>query len=281
VTGNITMYDTAYNSEFPPGADAYAAYVDGGVGNQPNYPHIVQAYPKARHLSIAVLADHNADALDVEPGATWPPESAVAWYAAQRARGLARPCLYASVSNVEAFVVPILKAALIPRASVRLWTAHYDVGEHICGPKTCGQLSINADGTQWTDKAFGRSLDQSQLVASFFAVPSPTPTPPANWTYGPPLSLRATAGHTTVGLAWEALANAPEPVSQYHVYIYNGTHCSRATLVRSYPRGTAATSWEGGSLERGKQYIAHVVAAGPEGTHVRPYCFAAAEFTTG
>jgi hypothetical protein len=280
VTGNITMYDTAYNSEFPSGAEAYAAYVDGGVGDQPNYPHIVQAYPKAKHLSIAVLADRNADALDVEPGATWPPEEAVSWYAAQRARGLARPCLYASVDNMEEFAVPILEAALIPRTAVRLWTAHYDspFGEHICGPKTCGLLSINADGTQWTNSALGRPLDQSDLLGDFFDTPSPTP--PVNWMFGPPVDLRATDGHSTVRLSWEQPASAPEPPARYHVYIYNGSDCSRSTLVRSYPRGAAGPSWEGGSLVTGKRYTAHVVAAGPEGTHVRPFCFASAEFTT-
>lgn len=278
MTGNITMYDTITNSEFPAGAEAYAAYVDGGVGDQPNYPHIVQAYPKAQHLSIAVHADHNAAALDVEPGATWPPESAVAWYAAQRARGLARPCLYASVDNMEAFAVPLIEAAQIPRTAVRLWTAHYGEGEHICGPKTCGHLSIDADGTQWTDNALGRSLDQSKLLAGFFAVPSPTP--PANWTYGPPLDLQATGGHTTVRLSWERPAGAPEPPARYHVYIYNGADCSRSTLVRSYPRGAAGPSWEGGSLVTGKHYTAHVVAAGAEGTHVRPYSYASAEFAT-
>jgi hypothetical protein len=31
------MFDTALNDQFPAGAAAYAAYVDGGIGNQPNY----------------------------------------------------------------------------------------------------------------------------------------------------------------------------------------------------------------------------------------------------
>jgi hypothetical protein len=279
VTDQLTMYDTILNSEFPSGAEAYAAYVDGGVGDQPNYDYIVSEFPKAQHLSIAVLADHNADALDVEPGATWPPELAAAWYAAQRARGLARPCLYASVDNMEAFAVPLLTAAEIPRTAVRLWTAHYLAGQHICGPKTCGLLSINADGTQWTDTALGRSLDQSDLLGDFFDTPSPTP--PANWTFGPPLDLRATGGHESAALTWEPPANAPEAPARYHVYVYAGTDCTRSTLVRSYPRGTASTSWQGGSLEQGRQYTAHVVAAGPGGTHVRPYTYASVTFETG
>ena len=56
------MYDSAYNDQFPAGAAAYAAYVDGGVGDQPNYAYIVSAFPKAQHLSIALFASDNADA---------------------------------------------------------------------------------------------------------------------------------------------------------------------------------------------------------------------------
>ena len=59
------MYDTALNDQFPAGAAAYAGYVDGGIGNQPNYAFVVSAFPKAQHLSIALFADNNADALDV------------------------------------------------------------------------------------------------------------------------------------------------------------------------------------------------------------------------
>ena len=50
------MFDTALNDQFPSGAAAYAAYVDGGIGNQPNYAYIVSAFPKAQHLSIALFA---------------------------------------------------------------------------------------------------------------------------------------------------------------------------------------------------------------------------------
>jgi hypothetical protein len=278
----ITMYDTAFNGQFPPGAEAYAAYVDGGVGSQPNYPWIVETFPGAQHLSIALFPGDDADALDVEPGAA-PPESAVAWYAAQRARGVARPCFYASADTMEEFAVPVIEAALIPRDSVRLWSAHYDAGEHVCGPSSCKAMSVEADGTQWTPNAVidgkARDLDQSLLAAGFFAVPSP-PRPPG-WTYGPPREPRAAGGHTSVSLTWEPPADAPEPPARYHVYVYAGSECSRATLVKSYPRGTAAISWEGGSLQRGKPYTAHVVAAGPGATHVKPFVFASASFSTG
>ena len=66
------MYDTIYNDQFPAGAAAYAAYVDGGIGDQPNYAYIVSKFPKAQHLSISLFGN-NADALDVESGAAAPP----------------------------------------------------------------------------------------------------------------------------------------------------------------------------------------------------------------
>ena len=96
----ITMYDTILNDQFPPGAAAYAAYVDGSIGNQPNYAYIVAAFPKAQHLSVALFPTDNADALDVEPGAS-SPSDVPAWYAAQRKRGIQRPCVYASASTMN------------------------------------------------------------------------------------------------------------------------------------------------------------------------------------
>ena len=176
MVAGITMYDTALNDQFPAGAAAYAGYVDGSIGDQPNYSYIVHAFPRAQHLSIALFANHNADALDVEPGAS-APSDVPGWYARQVARGIQRPVVYASASTMNGSVLPVLSRAGIARARARLWTAHYGLGEHICGPRTCGALSIDADGTQWTSSAMGLVLDQSLLVANFFAPATNGPTP--------------------------------------------------------------------------------------------------------
>ena len=168
------MYDTALNDQFPSGAQAYAAYVDGSLGNQPNYAYIVSTFPKAQHLSIALYASDNADALDVESGAATPGE-VPAWYERQVKRGVQRPCIYANVSTMGGSILPTLSQAGIARATARLWTAHYGLGEHICGPDSCGQLSVDADGTQWTPNALGLVLDQSLLLENFF-VNSPAVT---------------------------------------------------------------------------------------------------------
>jgi hypothetical protein len=161
------MYDSAQNDQFPSGAQAYAAYVDGGVGNQPNYAYIVNTFPKAHHLSIALFSGDNADALDVEPGAS-SPSDIPGWYSRQKQRGIQRPCVYASVSTMAASILQVLDQAKIARGQVRLWSAHYGAGEHICGPGSCGMISVEVDGTQWTASALGRNLDQSLLRENFF-----------------------------------------------------------------------------------------------------------------
>ena len=181
------MYDTIYNDQFPPGAAAYAAYVDGGIGNQPNYAFIVSKFPKAQHLSISLFGN-NADALDVESGAA-SPSQVPSWCDTQRKRGIARPCVYASASTMNDNILSTLSNAGIARSTVRLWTAHYDVGQHICGPGSCGALSVNADGTQWTPNAVVNGhtlvLDESLLLENFFTT-DPTVTTEAELQSGQP-----------------------------------------------------------------------------------------------
>jgi hypothetical protein len=171
---DITMFDTAFNDQFPSGGAAYAGYVDGHVGNQPNYAHIVSAFPRAQHLAVTLSASFNADALDVEAGAS-SPSDIPGWYGRQVARGVRRPVIYASASVMNDEILSVLSRAGISRANTRLWTAHYGVGEHICGPGTCGALSVNADGTQWTSNARGLVLDQSLLLGSFFTATAKEP----------------------------------------------------------------------------------------------------------
>jgi hypothetical protein len=102
------------------------------------------------------------------------------WVDAQRKRGIARPCVYASASTMNDSILSTLSNAGIARSTVRLWTAHYDVGQHICGPGSCGALSVNADGTQWTPNAVVNGhtlvLDESLLVENFFTTTDPPVT---------------------------------------------------------------------------------------------------------
>jgi hypothetical protein len=174
----VVMYDSVTVGEIPGDAPAVAGYVDG---NFANYDELVKRFRKARHLSIAVQADADADCLDVEPGDAVPAQ-APRWFHQQKARGLARPCFYTSVSAAEP-LIGLLAGAGIPRSTYRLWTAHYTNRPHLCNAACGFGMLTTADATQWTDTALGRNLDQSECQDSFFAVVLP-PKPADPHHYG-------------------------------------------------------------------------------------------------
>lgn len=169
----ITMADSTSAASLPAGYDAYAGYVDGNPPWQ-DYEAISARFPGKPVLSICVSAADNADCLDREPyDAT--AQEAPGWVRRQEARGLVRPVVYASVSNMQAVINELLNGG-VTRASVRLWSAHYGAGEHICGPGTCKLISIPMDGTQFTDNdpgADGSKVDESILEDDFFGAPAP------------------------------------------------------------------------------------------------------------
>jgi hypothetical protein len=166
----LTMYDSTNVGTLPHGAGAYAGYVQGAF---PTFAALQRLFSAsgAHLLSIAVFASGDADCLDIEPGDATIAQ-APGWVKRQLARGAHRPCLYTSVSNMDALVTT-LGGAGISHAEVRLWSAHYGQGKHICGPATCGLTRHACDGTQWTDAALGRSLDESILLSDFFSAPPP------------------------------------------------------------------------------------------------------------
>jgi hypothetical protein len=168
------MYDSTNVGALPHGADAYAGYVEGLF---PTFAALKRQFTAsgAHLLSIAVFASGDAECLDIEPGDATNAQ-APGWVKRQLARGAHRPCLYTSVGNMDALVTA-LGGAGISRAAVRLWSAHYGQGKHICGPATCGLTRHASDGTQWTDSALGRSLDESILLSDFFSPSAPAIQP--------------------------------------------------------------------------------------------------------
>ena len=159
---NLTMYDSITINQIPKTAQYVAGYVGG---YWPTYSSLRKAFPKATLLSIAVNATQNADVLDVETGDASIAD-VYAWINRQHARGVARPVIYIQASNVDRLMLT-MNANGFKRSSYRLWSAHY-AGNHICAPNTCGQVKTAADGTQWTDQAQGKNLDQSTLLPTFF-----------------------------------------------------------------------------------------------------------------
>jgi peptidoglycan hydrolase-like protein with peptidoglycan-binding domain len=170
----ITMFDSIAVSVLPSGGSyAYAGYT-GGLW--PTFKTLQHRFPGHRLLSIAVFASDDGDCLDIENGdATI--EEAPGWYERQVHRGVWRPALYTSASNLKA-LQRIMAAAHIARADYRLWSAHYLNKAHLCAPKSCGYGLSEADGCQWTSRALGISLDQSILLPDFFD-PRPAPKPPS------------------------------------------------------------------------------------------------------
>lgn len=162
----ITMFDTVDTALLPAGF-AYAGYSDGRFAN---LNQIHARFPQAQVLTIAVFAKDDAECLDVETGDATPAQAA-GWVTRQLSRGVKRPCLYASAS-VMSQVLSAMKEAGVSRNLLRLWSAHYTGTPHICGPASCREMSISADGTQWTDRARGINLDESLLLADFFGEPA-------------------------------------------------------------------------------------------------------------
>lgn len=173
----ITMYDSTTVGDLPPGAAAYAGYVDG---HWPTYAQLAAAHPGARLVSITVTGRHDADCVDVETGDATPAHGA-RWVADQLRHEPpgARPIVYCSQSLLPA-VMAALGAAGVTRRQVRLWTAHYDHGEHLCSPAAC-RAATAADGTQWADHGpAGEHYDVSTLVEDFFNQEEPMTQPPTS-----------------------------------------------------------------------------------------------------
>lgn len=199
----LTMYDSIYPDNLPPGADAYLAYVNG---KWPTYAAVKARFPGKHVLGMTVFPGADAEGCDCETGDLTPAQ-VPAFVKAQMARGVYRPVVYASTSNVTG-VLADLSATGIARASIRLLSAHYGDGQHICGPTTCKWSGVPAcDGTQWTDAApgtGGSKIDQSWLLPNFFD-PAPKPPVPVN----APTTTATTDGKTS--LAQIAAAHGTQP----------------------------------------------------------------------
>ena len=218
----LTMADSITPANLPGGYDSYLGYVDG---MWPTSTPLRLRFPGARVIALTVLGgDHIADGCDIENG-DLSPASGAAWIAKRLAAGAVRPVVYASVS-VMATVLGELARLNVARASVRLLTAHYGTGAHICGPASCNLIYRVMDGTQWTDSATerlgGPKFDSSLLQNDFFGItPPPHPSeasveiskvPPGDWA-GPVVLV----GKGADGNLWETKwtgAAWTEPVKQ-------------------------------------------------------------------
>lgn len=163
----VTMYDSVDVNQIPADAQAVAGYVDG---KYQTYTELVKRFPEARKVSIAVSSASDARCLDVEAGDATNAEVA-AWIKRQWARGVKRPIVYTSVGNWKALAADLGAAGIKRRPigkSYHRWAAHYTETAHRCGRSHGMPGFVRAGATQWTDKALGRNLDQSECVRTFF-----------------------------------------------------------------------------------------------------------------
>jgi hypothetical protein len=202
----LRMLDSIVVGNLPPGASAYLGYVDG---RWPTFDTLAKTFPRAQLLSIAVFADGVADGCDCEAGDLTAAQ-VPGWVQAALKRGVHRPVVYASASAMPG-VLAGMEAAGIARASVRLLSAHYGAGEHICGPATCavrdgsGRVVPACDGTQWRDNAPGEHdtlIDESVLSADFFAAPPPAPRKPAAARRIDMIMIQPDPAQVPAGTAW-------------------------------------------------------------------------------
>lgn len=155
----VVMYDDVNVSLLPGGMTTAGGYI-GGMW--PNAAEIRRKFPKAKVINIAVAASEAGDCLDVENGDATNAQAA-AWFKRRAGHTLTpKPWLYTSASNIEALVAAMTRAG-VARNRYFIWSAHYTYKAHICSLAACGYPK--ADGTQWTDKALGRSLDESLINA--------------------------------------------------------------------------------------------------------------------
>lgn len=158
------MFDDVNLALIPKNAEAVAGYVNGRYNT---WEKVLKDFPHAKHLSIAVTANADAECLDVEQGDAIASQ-VPAWVVRQKKRGVKKPVVYTSVSNVP-FVLRELNKAGIKRSAIKLWTAHYTGKAHLCTSKCGFGFTGKADATQWTNKALNRSLDESLVSPTFFS----------------------------------------------------------------------------------------------------------------
>ena len=175
----ISMPDSTNVNALPAGYPAYLGYVDG---NYPTADELMKQFPgKWYELLTVTGGTMTANGVDCEPGNV--NAAGAAYWAARKlyADRASRPIIYASVVGEPGYGMSDVLAQLpksgIARSQVRLHTAHYGIGEHICGPQTCGLLSTPADGTQWTT---GDAYDMSVLNDDYFRTVSSVTDIPLN-----------------------------------------------------------------------------------------------------
>ena len=159
-----TMYDDVNLSLIPREPHAIIAYING---DEPTLEQARKDFPHARILEMSVRGIVPAQAYDIERFDYTPDDVPELYKVAQEA-GIWRPCFYGQLSGTMPAIRAKLNTVITARADVRLLVASWD-GVPI--------VPAGYDGKQFTDRALGRSLDESLLLDTFFQAAKPKPAP--------------------------------------------------------------------------------------------------------
>lgn len=262
----------------------YVTQAGGGTGYIAATQAQLAEYPDCVKISQLPAGDPFwADVLDFEAGAATVAEipqwaaGAQESYHAGTHPGQRMPTVYVSASNVHVAVNALVSGGI--KGGVGIGLANWNLTE----PQAAQDVIDRAGPFPivWVQYADPGLWDLDIFATAWLNARSGKPKPLAG--YDAPRDLRATGGHTSVRLTWQppGTPGLPAP-SNYEIFIYRGTAATRSSLVPTYPRTEGpALEFEGGSLEQGKTYTAHVVATGPDGGNVRPFTYASVTFRTG
>lgn len=148
------------------GLPVYAGYFNGTYANLNAIRARVGTGPVI--LSVTPNGANGARCIDVEPGDATPAACPGFWHNAthgggQKDTGL--PMIYTSAGDVQA-VINAMTGAGIARNKYLIWSAHW-IGNHICGPHTCGYPQ--ADATQYASPG---PVDLDAFYSYCFVAPS-------------------------------------------------------------------------------------------------------------
>lgn len=179
----LAMPDATNVNLLPVGYPAYLGYVDGMFQTastlEAMFPDAELVLLTVRGVSVpGIHGVRVSPGTDVEPGDVAAAQAVGLVLRELAADPAARPVIYASVIGQSGYgmrdVITLLGVNEVDLPRVRLLSAHYGAGPHICGPATCHAIGWEMDGTQWTDSYAvpGGVVDMSLLRPDFF---SPVP----------------------------------------------------------------------------------------------------------
>ena len=165
----IEMFDSV-TPDIPASVTAKAGYVAGNFAtwNQPWFQAIKTKYA----MSIAIHLGEDADMLDIEWGDAV--DADAPQFVRDRKAVGRKAVFYRQASAVMGLIGVLNAAGFVFGQDYYIITAHYTGVPHICSPACNTPVNFGIDrtmhGTQWTDHALGRNLDESLVMVEVFQV---------------------------------------------------------------------------------------------------------------